>query len=139
MTDAQRGAGGTPGGVGEFVLGVVMAAAGGYLLLNQVEVTTSFWHFWGGNSFGLALLPFLVGVGVLFFNGRSVVGWLLAIAGLAIILAGILMNMDIYFRQTSLFNTLMMLGLLAGGFGLVARSLRGHGGAASGEKVDTRR
>ena len=71
MADAERGAGGTPGGVGEFVLGVVMAAAGGFLLLNQVEVTTSFWHFWGGNSFGLALLPLLIGVGVLFYNGRS--------------------------------------------------------------------
>jgi predicted membrane channel-forming protein YqfA (hemolysin III family) len=125
MTE-QRGPGGTPGGVGEFLLGVVMAAAGGYLLLNQVEVTTSFWHFWGGNSFGLALLPLLVGIGVLFFNGRSALGWILSIAGLAIVLAGILMNMDIYFRQTSLFNTLVMLGLLAGGFGLVARSVRAH-------------
>ena len=101
-----------------------MAVAGGYLLFNQVQVTTSFWHFWGGNSFGLALLPLLVGIGLLFFNGRSWLGWLLSIVGLAIILAGILMNMDIYFRQTSLFNTLVMLALLAGGFGLVARSLR---------------
>jgi uncharacterized protein len=124
MTEARRGAGGTPGGIGEFVLGVVMAAAGGYLLFNQVQVTTSFWHMWGGNSFGLALLPLLVGIGLLFFNGRSFLGWLLSIAGLAIILAGILVNMDIYFRQTSLFNTLVMLGLLAGGFGLVARSLK---------------
>jgi hypothetical protein len=32
--------------------------------------------------------------------------------------------MDIYFRQTSLFNTLVILGLLFGGLGLVARSLR---------------
>jgi uncharacterized protein len=124
MTEARRGAGGTPGGVGQFVIGIVMAAAGGYLLLNQVQVTTSFWHFWGGSSFGLTLLPLLVGIGLLFFNGRSVAGWLLSIAGLAIIIAGILMNMDIYFRQTSLFNTLVMLGLLAGGCGLVARSLR---------------
>jgi hypothetical protein len=119
-----HGAGGTAGGVGQFLFGVVMAAAGGYLLLNQVQVTTSFWHFWGGNTFGLTLLPFIVGMGFLFYNGRSIVGWLLAIAGLAIILAGVLMNMDIYFRPTSLFNTLMMLVLLAGGVGLVLRSLR---------------
>jgi hypothetical protein len=37
------------------------------------------------------------------------------------------MNMDIYFRQTSLFNTLVMLVLLAGGLGLIARSLRSGG------------
>jgi len=34
------------------------------------------------------------------------------------------MDMEIYLRQTSLFNTLAMLGLLFGGIGLVARSLR---------------
>ena len=34
------------------------------------------------------------------------------------------MNMDIYFRQTTLFNTIVMLVLLFGGLGLVARSLR---------------
>ena len=53
-------------------------------------------------------------------------GWLLSILGLAIIVAGILMNMDIYFRATSLFNTLVMLVLLAGGIGLIVRSLRPH-------------
>ncbi len=51
-------------------------------------------------------------------------GWLLTLAGAVIILAGVLMHMDIYFRQTSLFNTVAMLGLLFGGVGLVARSLR---------------
>jgi hypothetical protein len=49
---------------------------------------------------------------------------MLTILGFGIILAGILMNMDIYFRPTSLYNTLFMLALLAGGFGLIARSLR---------------
>jgi uncharacterized protein len=120
----RRGAGGTPGGVGGFIFGVVMAAVGGYLLLNQVQVTTSFWHLWGGNSFGLTLIPLAVGIGFLFYNGKSIVGWALLVVGLAIIFAGILMNLDIYFRQTSLFNTLVMLALLAGGVGLVVRSLR---------------
>ena len=101
-----------------------MVAAGGYLLLNQVQVTTSYWSFGGQGSFGLSLLPLLAGIAFLFFDGRSVVGWLLTAAGAVIILAGVLMHMDIYFRQTSLFNTLVMLGLLFGGIGLVARSLR---------------
>lgn len=135
MSEVERGAGGTPGGTGEFLLGVVMAAVGGYLLTNQVHVTTSFWHFWGASAFGLTLLPLLVGVGVLFFNGRSTLGWLLTIVGVAIILAGILMNMDIYFQQTSLFNTLVMLVLLAGGVGLIARSLRSRGGPPEKERA----
>ena len=119
-----RGAGGTPGGVGQFFLGLILAVVGGYLLLNQVQVTTSFWNFGRYGGFGLTLLPLLIGVALLFYDGRSIAGWLLTGLGAAIILAGILMNMDIYFRQTSLFNTLVMLGLLVGGLGLVARSLR---------------
>lgn len=121
-----RGAGGTPGGLGEFLLGFVMACAGGYLLTQQVTVTSGFWTFWGYNAFGLTLVPLLVGVALLFFNGRSKPGWLLLIGGATILLAGILMNLEIYFRQTSLFNTLLMLVLLFGGVGLIARSLRAH-------------
>ena len=122
-----RGAGGTPGGLGEFLIGFVMACAGGYLLTQQVTVTSGFWVLWGYNAFGLTLVPLLAGVALLFFNGRSKLGWLLLIAGATIILAGILMNLEIYFRSTSLFNTLLMLVLLFGGLGLILRSLRAHG------------
>ena len=120
----MRGAGGTDGGVGLFLIGFVCVIAGGWMLLNQVTVTGGGWSLWGYNSFGLSLLPLLVGIGVLFFNGKSVIGWLLLMAGTVIILAGILMNLRIHFQATSLFNTLVMLGLLAAGIGLVARSLR---------------
>ena len=119
-----RGAGGTPGGVGQFFVGSMMAAAGAYLLLNQVQVTTSFWRFGAYDGFGITLVPLLVGVAFLFYDGKSIVGWLLTSIGAVIILAGVLMNMDIYFRQTTLFNTIVMLCLLFGGLGLVARSLR---------------
>ena len=119
------GAGGTPGGVGEFFLGLLLAGVGLYLLFNQVEVHTSFWRF-GGYSpgFGVSLLPLLFGVAVLFFNGRSTVGWLLTVGGLLFVVLGILLHMDIRFQRTSLWNTLLMLGLVAAGFGLLARSLR---------------
>jgi hypothetical protein len=122
----KTGPGGTPGGLGEFLGGLCMAVAGGWLLTNQVTVTSGFWTLWGHSGFGLSLLPLMVGIGRLFFDGRSLWGWLLTLAGLVIILAGVLVNLEIYFRPTSLFNTLLMLTLLAGGLGLVARSLRAH-------------
>jgi hypothetical protein len=121
-----RGPGGTKGGIGEFLIGLVMATAGAYLLTQQVTVTSGFWTFWGYNTFGLSLIPLIFGIGLLFFNGKSIAGWLLLIAGVVIIFAGIIMNLQIYFRATSLFNTVVMLVLLAGGIGLVARSLRAH-------------
>lgn len=119
-----RGAGGTEGGLGTFLIGFVMAIAGGYLLTNQVTVTSGFWRIGGYNAFGLTLLPLVIGIAFLFFDGKSVTGWVLTIAGAVILFVGIIMNLDIYFRPTSLFNTLIMLVLLLGGIGLVARSLR---------------
>ena len=121
-----RNAGGTPGGLGAFLAGLAMAIAGGYLLTNQVSVTSGSWRLGGYNAFGLSLVPLIIGIGMLFFNGRSIIGWLLTFAGTVIIFAGIITNLDIYFRETSLFNTILMLVLLAGGIGLVARSLRSH-------------
>src|SRR5436305_3079154 len=116
--------GGTPGGLGEFLMGFVMACVGGYLLSNQVTVAGSYWSFWGTNSFGITLIPLLFGVAILFFNGRSWIGWLLTIAGSLFILTGIIANMHIYFQSASLFNTLIMLVLRVGGLGMIARSLR---------------
>jgi len=121
-----NGAGGTPGGLIEFFVGLGMAVAGAYLLTNQVTVTGGFWALWGYNSFGLSLVPLIFGIGILFFNGKSIIGWLLLFAGVVIIGAGILMNLRIYFQPTSLFNTIMMLVLLVGGIGLLARGLTAH-------------
>jgi len=120
----MRGAGGTEGGVGQFLLGLVMAVGGAYLLTQQVMVSSGFWGWFGPHTFGLSLLPLIVGIGVLFFDGKSVAGWLLTLGGAAIVFLGILMNLRVYFEPTSLFNTLVMMLLLAGGLGLVARSLR---------------
>ena len=125
MTDRRfSDVGGTPGGLGSFVMGLIMSCLGGYLLTNHVLVTSSYWNFNGSSAFGISLIPFLFGVAMLFWNGRSVIGWILTIAGLLFIFAGIIMNLHIYFQPTSLFNTLVMLLLLFGGLGLIVRGLK---------------
>jgi hypothetical protein len=125
-----EGAGGSPGGVGEFFIGLLVAAVGFYLLFSHVQVHSSYWNFMGfggaGRSFGISLLPLLFGIGILFVNGRSVLGWLLSVGGLLFILAGILMNLDIYFQQTTLLHTLIMLFMIAAGLGLIVKGLRPH-------------
>lgn len=121
----MQGAGGTPGGVGQFFIGLLCAVAGGWLLLNQVTVSSGgYWNLYGYNGFGLSLIPFILGTGLIFYNAKSIAGWVLLAAGLTIVLVGILVNLNIYFRPTSLFNTLLMLALLAGGVGLMAAALR---------------
>ncbi len=126
MTDSVRGPGGTPGGLGEFLLGLGLVIGGGYLVLNQVTVSGGTWNFYGYNAFGLSLIPLLIGIGILFFDGKSMIGWLLTGAGALIIILGVMTNLQIFFRPTSLFNTILIFALLAGGIGLVARSLRAH-------------
>lgn len=120
-----KGAGGTPGGVKSFVVGTIMAIIGGYLLMNQVQVHTGFWSFFGfTGGFGIALIPFLFGVALLFFNGKSIPGWFLTLGGFLVILTAVIANLQIYFVPTSLFNTLVMLVMLVGGLALIFRSLQ---------------
>lgn len=128
-----RTPGGTPGGTRTFLLGLVMMCVGGYLLFDHVQVHGGFWRWGGlggyGSSFGITLIPLLLGIGILFVNGRSLAGRLLAGGGILVILVGIIANLNINFRQTSLFNTLVMLILLVGGVGLIARSVMPMGQA----------
>src|SRR5580704_2538601 len=123
----MKNVGGTPGGARTFLLGLIMAVVGGYLLMQEVSVHGGYWNFGFaggyGRSFGITLLPLLFGVGILFANGSSFAGRLLTGAGALIILAGIIMKLDIHFQQTSLFNTLVMLVLLVGGIGLIVRAV----------------
>lgn len=125
----MKGAGGTEGGLGQFFAGLAMVIAGGYLFLQRVSVSSGFWEFGGRSTFGLTLLPLLVGIGMLFFNGKSMLGRFLTGGGLLIIVVGIIANLRVYFGPTSLYDTLIMLGLIAGGIGLVARALRDTGRA----------
>ena len=119
-----RGAGGTPGGLGTFFLGAAMAAAGAWLLADRVTVTSGFWRIGGYDTFGFTLLVLMIGIGFLFFNGRSAVGWVLTALALLAIVLGVVTNLQFFFRPTSLFATVVILVLLAGGIGLVVRSLR---------------
>lgn len=119
--------GGTPGGARAFLLGLVMAIVGGYMLLQEVTVSGRYWNFdfvgGYGRSFGVTLIPLLLGIAILFFNGHSFAGRVLTFGGALIILAGIVMNLDIHFRETSLFNTLLVLVLIVGGIGLIVRAV----------------
>ena len=122
-----KNVGGTPGGARTFLLGLIMATVGGYLLLQEVSVNGGYWN-WGfaggyGRSFGISLLPLLFGIGMLFYDGSSFAGRLLTGLGALIILAGIILNLDIHFQQTSLFNTLLVLVLIVGGVGLIVRAV----------------
>jgi hypothetical protein len=71
-------------------------AVGSFLLTSRVTVMSGS----GPSSvrdLRATLLPLVLGLGLLFFNGRSVLGWLLTAGGAFIIFLGILMNLHIFF------------------------------------------
>ncbi len=121
--DDLKRPGGTSGGMIEFIVGLAMAISGAYMLVNRVVVSSGFWNWGGYNSFGLSLVPLVFGIAFVFFNGKSIIGWLLVFVSIIFIASGILMNLQVYFQPTSLFNTAVMLVLFAGGIGLIARAV----------------
>lgn len=90
----MRGAVGTSGGIGQFMIGFIMMCSGSFMLINAIRVTSSFgmgqrlcgFSAMGGNygiTTGMIMIPFIFGVGFIFYNSRNPIGWLLAIGSLA--------------------------------------------------------
>ncbi len=121
-----RDVGGTKGGLPAFLIGLALLCVGGYLLMDRVSVHGGYWSWFGSSqsSFGVTLIPLLIGIAVLFYDARSALGWVLAGGGALVIFAGIIANLQIHFRSTSLFNTLIMLGLIMAGLGVMSRGLQ---------------
>lgn len=127
-----RGAGGTSGGVVEFLLGLVMIVIGAYMLSNNVKVHSGFlgWKMMMGGmritAFGVTLIPLSFGIFWLFFDGESWIGWALTITSTICIVVGIMMTLDVHFKSVSVYVLVIMLTLLLGGLGIIARSLKEH-------------
>jgi hypothetical protein len=127
----MRGAGGTDGGIGRFFIGFIMMVAGGYLFLHNIHVSVGmglgyqYFSFWGfGITSGMVLVPFLFGVGMIFYNGSNVIGWILTVASLVMLAFGVIAQTRFQLRSMTAFELLTILVLLVGGIGLFLSSLR---------------
>ncbi|MEM8857995.1 MAG: hypothetical protein AAGD96_06725 [Chloroflexota bacterium] len=128
----KKGAGGTPGGIGDFIFGAILTLIGLYLLSNQIQVNSGFfgWRLGvGGGSvtaFGFSMIIMIIGVVLIFINGKSWIGWILAVGSIAFTFIGIIASLRVYFQTTSLFVAVGMFVLLAAGIGLMIRGIRPH-------------
>jgi len=127
----MRGAGGSSGGVGRFFMGLIMLTAGSYLFFNAIQVTQQFG--WGVPLYhvaglpitsGTVLIPFVFGIGMIFYNAKNDLGWLLALLSLVMLGIGIINNLHFHLRTMSAFELLTILVLMIGGLGLFISSLR---------------
>ena len=131
----MKGAGGTEGGAGQFLIGLVMMCSGFYMLFNAILVQSSFgmgmnlygFSMFGGSrsiTSGMVMVPFIFGIGIVFYNSKNPIGWLLAIGSLAALMFGVISSINFSMRSMSSFDLITILVLAIGGLGLFLRSLR---------------
>ena len=129
MAKSNVNVGGTSGGLGEFLTGLLLMIVGFYMIFTNTIVYTSFWSMRGYSLLGPLIILFMVGLVFLFVDGQSWMGRLICGASLLAMLVGIIMNLRFHFKGMSLLSALIMFGLPAIGLGLIIRSLKAHGTA----------
>ena len=105
--------------------------AGGYLFLRSIHIDhylsmgTGLFHI--GNyqvTNGMVLIPFIFGIGMVFYNSKNYVGWFLTIASMIAMVFGIIASINFSLQGMSAFDLLTMIILFVGGLGLFLRSLK---------------
>ena len=127
----MRGAGGTDGGIGRFLIGSIMMVAGGYMFLSAIHVTyafgfsSSFMRVGGFNlTGGMVFVPFIFGIGMVFYNSKNLVGWGLAAASIVMMTFGVISSVKLRLDNMTSFDLLVILTLTVGGLGLLLSSLK---------------
>ncbi|MGB2741953.1 MAG: hypothetical protein WBC60_15540 [Cognaticolwellia sp.] len=130
----MNGAGGSSGGVGNFFIGLIMMCGGFYMLLNAISVTSSFGlgsRLYSVNAFGgfgitggTVMIPFIFGVGLIFYNSKNILGWLLSIGSISALIFGVISSVRFSMKTMTSFDLIVILVLAIGGLGLFLRSLK---------------
>lgn len=117
---------------GRFFLGFIMFVSGLYLILSSIRVDI-------GNMFhsrfalfnvgqmgvtsGSIMILFMLGIGLLFYNARNPLGWLVTVGSLAALIVGVIANTHFSLQYMTAFDLIVILVLLCGGLGLLLSSM----------------
>ena len=109
-----------------FLLGIALLGIGIFTVSmnTYIEASMYVWHIGQLNiSSGLVAIPLFLGIGMLFYNGKSFFGWLILIFGGIWLILSIIMSVHIRFRTTDLFNYILMFGSIFAGAGFLLRAI----------------
>jgi len=131
----MNGAGGNSGGIGNFFIGVIMMCGGFYMLLNAITVTSNFAlssRLYGFSAFGsnfgvtggIIMIPFMFGIGLIFFNSRNILGWVLSLGSITALIFGVISSVRFSMKTMTAFELIVILVLAIGGLGLLLRSFK---------------
>ena len=109
----------------QFVGGVIMLVVGLYILSQKVMVSSSYGFFslWGGRfSSGLIMVPLIIGIVWMFATGGSFVSKVFTVLSVILIIASIIAS-TIWLVSITMYEWVLILVLIFGGAGLVAKVL----------------
>lgn len=112
----------------QLLAGLAMLVAGLFIFSQKVMVSSGFFGFGftiGGIqlSNGLIMVPFIIGIVWMFGSGGSLLSKLFTIASVIIIIAAVVMTSHISLMRMTLYEWIVILVLIFGGAGMLARLL----------------
>lgn len=112
----------------EFLGGLAMLVVGLYILSQKVMVYSSFFVFGmmlGGSNVtgGMIMIPFIIGIVWMFASGGSFVSKVFTGLGVLIIIVSLIMSTNISLVSMRLYEWVIILILIFGGAGLLAKIL----------------
>ncbi len=125
----------------QFLAGLAMLIAGLFILSQKVIVTSGFF----GSGFGLGgfrlsngliMVPFIIGVVWMFASEGSFASKMFTAASVLIVVAAIILSTNISLVSVTLYDWVVILVLIFGGAGLLARILFAGRPAADRERRD---
>ncbi|SCK01894.1 Uncharacterised protein [uncultured Clostridium sp.] len=97
-------------------------------IFNLLKITVVYTPIFFGNSLGnganfaASSILLLLGVGIIFLNKKSLLGYLFIIIGFSIVIISIFLSLKMRFLPTPLFKTLLIFSSIIGGFCLLIKT-----------------
>ena len=112
----------------QFLGGLMMLVVGLYILSQKVMVYSSFFGFYRmfdrfSMNNGMIMIPFIIGIVWMFASGGSFVSKIFTGLGVLIIVVSIILTTNISLVRMTLYEWVLILILVFGGVGLLARVL----------------
>ena len=112
----------------QLLAGLLMLVAGLFIFSQKVMVSSGFFGYGfmiGGIHLGngLIMVPFIIGILWMFGSGGSLLSKLFTIASVVIIIVAVIMTSTISLMRMTLYEWMLILVLIFGGAGLLARLL----------------
>lgn len=110
----------------QLFIGIILICVGLFMFSRRVVVQSNWfgWRIGGFNlSSGTVTIPLIIGIIWYFFNTKSVGAKLLVVLSIILIIVSVIMSLRINFITSTMFDYVLMFGMMAAGAGLCLRVL----------------